>query len=292
MDIEYADPYDGQLLGADDDLVGHETLEVAEDLHRRLAIGETGSVVTGSCAIALVFFALSGLYLRWPRQALDWRTWLVPRWRQRGRPFLISLHSVAGTWVLLAYLSSALTGLWFGFDWYRKGMEGLLGVEAPARQGLPPMRERADPLPDLRAVWSAFEHETAASGWQSASFNVPPPGSTVVTMNYLVAHPPHERANNRLLLDTASGEPRGHERYADKSAGSRLAASFFPLHRGSYWGVGGVIVIGLASLTMPLFAVTGWMLYLRRRRAAPRPASSVLSGLPESPSPPVAPPPA
>lgn len=272
MDIEFADPYDGRLLAAEKDLRGHATLDFAENLHRRLAAGDAGRLVTGVSAIALVFFAASGLYLRWPRRALDWRTWLVPRWRQRGRPFLISLHSVAGTWVLPVYLVSALSGLNFAFDWYRDGAQKLLGVQAAPRVQQPFPRG-ADPLPDLRTAWAGFLRETSATGWSTASFNVPSDPGQPLMLNYLVANPPHERASNRIALDVATGALQAHERYADRKAGERLAASFFPLHRGSYWGVGGVLVVMVASLAMPVFAVTGWMQYLKRRRAQRAPSA-------------------
>jgi len=62
-----------------------------------------------------------------------------------------------------------------------------------------------------------------------------------------------------------------HERYADKAPGTRLMSSVFALHSGRFFGVPGAIVLMVASALMPLFAVTGWMLYLgrRKKRAAP-----------------------
>ena len=48
-------------------------------------------------------------------------------------------------------------------------------------------------------------------------------------------------------------------------------ASVYALHVGSYFGLPGRILLFLASLSMPLFAVTGWLLYLdrwRKKRAA------------------------
>ena len=51
----------------------------------------------------------------------------------------MSLHSVVGTWVLLIYLMSALTGLWWSFDWYRNAANTLLGV-AYGKLRLPPTR--------------------------------------------------------------------------------------------------------------------------------------------------------
>jgi sulfite reductase (NADPH) flavoprotein alpha-component len=47
----------------------------------------------------------------------------------------------------------------------------------------------------------------------------------------------------------------------------------FVLHSGSFFGVAGLVAMMMASLLMPLFAITGWQLYLQRRtkkRAARR----------------------
>ena len=40
----------------------------------------------------------------------------------------------------------------------------------------------------------------------------------------------------------------------------------FALHRGSFFGVGGIVVWMLASFAMPLFAITGWWLWYARRQ--------------------------
>lgn len=56
-----------------------------------------------------------------------------------------------------------------------------------------------------------------------------------------------------------------HDRHADKPGGARLMGSMFALHSGSFFGLSGKVLMMLASLLMPLFAVTGWLLYLDRR---------------------------
>src|SRR5690606_15069237 len=70
---------------------------------------------------------------------------------------------------------------------------------------------------------------------------------------------------NRISLD-ADGNVQQHERFADKSAAQQLLSSVYPLHTGDYFGQPGRILMLLASLAMPLFFVTGWQLYLGRRR--------------------------
>lgn len=42
--------------------------------------------------------------------------------------------------------------------------------------------------------------------------------------------------------------------------------SIFPLHTGEYFGVIGQTLMFLASLVMPLFAITGLMLYIKRNK--------------------------
>jgi sulfite reductase (NADPH) flavoprotein alpha-component len=45
----------------------------------------------------------------------------------------------------------------------------------------------------------------------------------------------------------------------------KLINSMFMLHSGSFFGAGGWALMMAASLLMPLFAITGWQLYLARR---------------------------
>jgi sulfite reductase (NADPH) flavoprotein alpha-component len=266
VDTHFADPYSGTLIGREDDLRGHDALHFLEDVHRRLAGGDIGKAITGACTVVLVFLAGSGLYLRWPRRWRNLGAWFAVRWRLRSAPFLKSLHEAIGTWLLLPYLLVALTGLWWSYEWYRNGVLSLAGTKPPARV---PMREAGTPpapVAQIDAAWSAFAKQVAETGgWSNVSFNVPAADQPLV-LSYLDADPAHERANNRLVVDLPSGAVREHERYDDKTAGGKLAASMFVLHKGSYFGPGGTIAMMLASLGMPLFAVTGWMLYLKRRR--------------------------
>ncbi|KPA97267.1 PepSY-associated TM helix domain-containing protein, partial [Pseudomonas asplenii] len=128
--LRYFDPYTGDYLG---DAVGQDFFNLMLQLHRFLAMGDTGRQITGACTLMLVFFCLSGLYLRWPRQALDWRAWLTLDWAKKGRAFNWDLHSVAGTWCLVFYLLSALTGLYWSYEWYANGLNKLMS-DSPAQQ--------------------------------------------------------------------------------------------------------------------------------------------------------------
>ena len=254
----YFDPYTGRRFEA---LRGQGFFDFTEDLHRRLVAGETGQLVTGSCAVVLVIFALSGLYLRWPRRWWHWRSWLVVEWHHRGRSFLWSLHSVIGTWVLPVYLLLALTGLWWSFDWYRDGLTRALG----GRQDAPVTLQAGPVVMDLQRVQSALY---ALPGVQDGYIDLRLPtraGQPLTARVRSSASPHHDRATDLLQLDPANGAILRHEAYAGMSSGQRVLASMFALHSGSFFGLGGRLIVMLSSLGMLLFFVTGWMLYLDRR---------------------------
>ena len=270
--MRYFDPYTGALRG---DVSGQDFFGLMLKLHRFLAIGDTGKQITGACTLILVFFCLSGLYLRWPRKALNWRAWLTLDWAKKGRSFNWDLHAVAGTWCLLFYLLFALTGLFWSYDWFREGATRLLGDGPAAGQqrkggegrGRPP-KPAADAPPlvvDYDAVWKSIQ-STAGPGLSAYNLRLPPVGKQPATVFYLLDNAEHERALNQISLDPATGKVGKVERYADKSFKAQLLTSNYALHVGSYFGLTGRILVTLASLSMPLFFVTGWLLYLDRRR--------------------------
>ncbi|USW96822.1 sulfite reductase flavoprotein subunit alpha [Pseudomonas proteolytica] len=71
---------------------------------------------------------------------------------------------------------------------------------------------------------------------------------------------------NQINLDPATGVVKSVERYGDKSLKAQLLTSIYALHVGSYFGLVGRIILTVTSLCMPLFFITGWLLYLDRRR--------------------------
>ncbi|OIN49436.1 PepSY domain-containing protein [Pseudomonas costantinii] len=262
--MRYFDPYTGDYMG---DAVGQDVLSFVLQLHRFLAIGETGRNITGACTLMLVFFCLSGLYLRWPRQVASWRAWLTLDWRKKGRSFNWDLHSVFGTWCLLFYLFSALTGLYWSYDWYNQGLTKLLS-DAPQNER---MRKRGPPpsgpapVANYDAIWSSI-YSNAGPGLIAYNIRMPAVAGQPATVYYLLKSSPHDRATNQINLDPATGEVKFHDRYASKTLKSQLLTSIYALHTGSYFGLTGRIILTVSSLLMPLFFITGWLLYLDRRR--------------------------
>jgi sulfite reductase (NADPH) flavoprotein alpha-component len=246
-------------------LRGEQFFHVVNDIHRRLAGGDIGKQIVGASVLALVVLCLSGLYLRWPNKPLQWRPWLKLDFKLKGRRFLRDLHMITATWMLLLYLLSALTGLYWSYEWYKNGLYALTGTPRPSPLKLE-HEAAATPVVQYIDQWLVVFLQASGGRFQHVTLKFPEKPDQPVELRYLAADSPHNRAFDRLLLHPISSEVLSHERYADKPAGAQLIASMYPLHTGGFFGLAGIIVLMLSSLLLPLFTVTGWQMYLDRRR--------------------------
>jgi sulfite reductase (NADPH) flavoprotein alpha-component len=268
--VRYIDPYTAQwqVGGAR----GEKFFELVEEVHRglitdRLAGEYIGRRVLDASAVLLIGMVATGLYLRWPRRTTNWRAWFVVDRRLRGRGFLYSLHAVIGTYVLPLLLLSALTGLYFAYDWYGSMLERMAGVPPVAEEQM-----QGKPLvaPDIDKVWSAFTQATATVRVGQVSLRIPKQAGEPLRIQYLDSDAPHMTAFNTIKIDPTDSQLLTHERYADKQTGARLLSSMLVIHKGSYSGIVGSLLMMLSSLSLPLFVITGWMMYLDRRRVEER----------------------
>ncbi|MGF6115303.1 sulfite reductase (NADPH) flavoprotein alpha-component [Janthinobacterium lividum] len=265
----YVHPYTGATRPA---LTGAGFFEWTESLHRWLLLPrDPGRQVAGALALCLLGLALSGLYLRWPRRPLDWRTWLTFDPALKGRSFLWNLHAVAGTWCLVVYVALTLTGIYWSYDVVRDNIDAWAGkpprmaqAQAPGKKGQS-KENKEIPAVDIGPAWSSFQQH--APGWTLASVRLPTRAGEAVQFTWLASDAPHERARSRMSILPADGTVTENEPYSQQALGSRLVNIIYPLHMGTYFGLPGRIIVTLASLGLPLFAITGWMLYLGRRKA-------------------------
>lgn len=277
-------PYNAQVLP---DVKGRKLLLLIQQIHRNLTAGEVGKQITGACALMLIYFVLSGLYLRWPKKHSA-RQWLAVKPKLKGRNFIWDLHAVVGTWVIIFYLLFACTGLYWSYDWWRSGMFKVMGVEQPKPQGHGPtpqnrgmqQNKRPDRNTDkkselqfdntqlitvLNQTWSGFNSQVGRD-YSTLTLSLPKKDDGKIELSFVDATPQHERARNQAIYNYKTGHIEKMELYEDKKLNQKIMSSMLPVHRGSFFGPIYQFVAMLASLAMPLFFVTGWMLYLKRRK--------------------------
>lgn len=280
----YVDPYDAHVLGAPR---GEEFFATVRRLHRWLLIpGDAkgwGRPITGAVALGLIVMLVSGLVLRWPRRAGSVKTWLKPNLGLSGRGLHRSLHTVIGTWVFPVYLAMTLTGLWFSFEWYKDGVVWLLSrphVTAAKMSTKPP---RPDGRAALAApigfdqAWTTFRREEGGR-FSRALLTLPAGPGAVMRIRSWGKDMTLEATRDEFRIDAVTGELVAAERYVDKTFGEKIIAAIYDIHRGAILGWPGKLVFMMAAILMPLFSVTGILLYLSRRKLR-RPAQPPLGRL-------------
>ncbi|MCW1995949.1 putative iron-regulated membrane protein [Bradyrhizobium diazoefficiens] len=271
----YVDPYDARVLGSPR---GEEFFATVRRLHRWLLIpGDAkgwGRQVTGVAALGLIVMLVSGLVLRWPRRAGSVKMWLKPNLGLSGRGLHRTLHAVIGTWVLLIYLVMTLTGLWYSFDWYKDGVAWLLSrphVAAAKMQPKMPAKaprvaavsEPARPI-GFDQAWTTFQREEG-DRFSRALLTLPAGPGTAIRIRSWGKDSTLEATRDEFRVDAATGQLVAADRYADKTFGEKIIAAVYDIHRGAILGWPGKLAFMIAAALMPLFAITGLLLYLSRR---------------------------
>ncbi|WP_050425771.1 PepSY-associated TM helix domain-containing protein [Bradyrhizobium tropiciagri] len=275
----YVDPYDGQVLGSPR---GEDFFATVRELHRWLLLPGDGNgmgrKITGTAAICLIVMLISGLVLRWPHRARSVKMWLKPNLGLRGRGLHRSLHAVIGTWVLPVYLVMTLTGLWYSFEWYKAGANWLLARPQATTAAMQPKPPRGAAAAENKSeaktetkplvfdhVWSAFLQQEN-NDYGRALLTMPAGAGTAVRVRSWSRDSALESVRDEFRIDAITGRVISSDRYADKTFGERVLAGVLDIHRGAILGWPGKLAFMLAAAMMPLFAVTGLLLYLSRRR--------------------------
>jgi sulfite reductase (NADPH) flavoprotein alpha-component len=166
-----------------------------------------------------------------------------------------------------------LTGLTWSYEWYRGGLNNLVGVNKS--QAIKQKLKRTDQAekpslvanaePDMELVWKAFRAKVPH--YQKLILLLPSAPMQSVQILYLDSFAAHPYANNRIVINGSNGTVEKHELYFDKTSAEKFMASLYALHSGHFFGLTGRLIMMFASLSLPFFAITGWIMYLQRRKS-------------------------
>jgi uncharacterized iron-regulated membrane protein len=117
----------------------------------------------------------------------------------------------------------------------------------------------------LDRVWATFLHEQG-SRFATAQLTLPTGAEAVVRIRSWARDASHPGARDEFRIDAVTGALVTSEIYADKPFGERMLSSVLDIHRGSIFGWPGKLLFMMAASLMPLLVVTGFVLYLSRRR--------------------------
>lgn len=251
------DPFTGQYLGSFwlDQAIGHELVH----LHADLMAGEIGRLVVVGFGVAAILFALSGVYLWWPRNVPALSKLRSTTFGSR-RLTAFALHSLLGLWLgpLLIYYS--ITGIATARPaWFEPAI-----VQPVALSPVSPAREAyaSDPLTVAEAVAVAAAEYPQR---RLSSLYIADGGATVATTFRAPGDLNHFYGDANVWVDRRDGTVLESFDAGQRSTPLAAGAAMHSLHAGFLFGVPGMIVTVATGIGLAAASILGFVVWWRRR---------------------------
>jgi uncharacterized iron-regulated membrane protein len=248
----YIDPATGRVL--DKAEFRNSLVGFLHRFHENLTIPQySGRSIVGWAGVGMLLLSLSGIYLWWPRNVGFLRGL---RWR-RGRAVPFNLHHLFGFWIAIPLAVVSATGIYLGFP--QQG-RALLSSVAP----LTPPQRGAFNAPLLESprigVDRAMEiAQAGVAGSRAAAIFLPSRQSHAWRVQL--------RSGDSEVLTTVMVDDRsGGLSPVVPQSGDTAAQWIRWIHEGSHSGALWKFLVFLCGVLPTVFAVTGTMIWLRRRK--------------------------
>ena len=271
------DPVSLEILGTEQAMTGW--VRFFHDLHGHLFIpGGLGRELVGWLGVALLVLGCSGLYLWWPR-AGQWKAAFTVHRTARGVRFNRELHGAVGIWSLVLFMLVNFTGVYLAFPqqisaavnavWPGRDMRAaMFQARVEPMRGTAPMgiddavalaRSKVPDARFLNAFLSIRPDQATRIGLIRAGHSDGAPIVTVIVDPF-----------RKSIVDVFDPQTM--------ATGERIIAWQRALHYGIGLGGGYKFLIFVAGVIIPVFAVTGflmWWLKRRNRRAGERAKAAI-----------------
>lgn len=232
-------------------------------LHVAFMVPEYGGrSIGGWFGVGLVLLLVIGIPIWWPRQG-SWKEAATIDRRLSGWSLQRSIHGAVGAWSVIVLLVLALTGVVLAFP---ATSRGLLGLEAggPPRAGN--SRAVAD-IADMDAVLDA-----ASRTVPDARVVMVMPGARNEPVRVAMATTDGALGRIMLQIEPASLKIVSVQDARTAPAADRTYRWMHDIHEGMGLGLPWRLLVILAGIALPVFAVTGPLMWwlVRRGRAARR----------------------
>lgn len=261
-------PYTGELLPS---IRGKMFFTYARYIHLDLLLGKViGKNIVAISTIVLIILSISGLYLYAKPLIHNFKSAMKINFSSNGKRLYYKLHTVFGIYFLVAFLIMSLSGLFWSYDWFKKGVYSLANVEMPPSRvvstNVTPKKRENNPL-NMEQTLKALEIFENSINNNYHEFTIRKNrNSDTFKVSYLEKNYSHSKAFNTMDVNPIKNEIASHEKYEDLKIGEKVINSMLPIHSGEFFGSFFQIIFLIASLSLSMFAITGFLLYKKTRK--------------------------
>jgi uncharacterized iron-regulated membrane protein len=259
--VATVDPYTGRVLASPRENTATFTGWMLE-LHYMFFADHAGMLVTGVLAVLLCGLGITGVWL----YRDFWRNLFRLRWRASARIFFSDLHKAVGIASVAFNLLLGFTGAYWNFthvigEW----------IEGEHEQPVVTGRMYADQI-SLDAL--VAEGARRIPGFRANFISLPSEPKAGFTLWGRVAsgNPLRGSYGSTVTFDAQSGDFEAASNINEAGWWKQFVDMFEPLHFGSFGGWPVKIIWCLAGLAPGLLALSGTMIWWKRRKAS-RPGS-------------------
>jgi uncharacterized iron-regulated membrane protein len=268
-DIVFLNPYSGDVLKVKD--MESDFFHFILDGHFYLWLPpEIGQPVVASFTLVFVVMLISGLVLWWPKNKKASKQRFSIKWNARWRRKNYDLHNVMGFYGLAIALVLGLTGLVWGFEWFAQavytgtgGEKSLVYLE-PASDTT---RSSTSSVIAIDAIWDVMRKEYPRA--EAIEVHIPETNESPIAANANPDKDTYWQADYRYFDQYSLKElsvDHIYGRLATASGADKLIRMNYDIHTGAIIGLPGKILAFMASLIVATLPITGFLIWLGRRK--------------------------
>jgi len=234
-----------------------------------------GSPVVGSACIIFVITMITGLIwwypTKWTKKAV--KDSFTVKWRAKWKRLNIDIHNVIGLYSVLFVLALTLSGIFFSFEWFKKGAYQVLTWKTLSEK-------RIDAVSDTTVGQARFAHQEDVvwhklirkydGSFGSIAINIPVKASSAyeTTVYFGDGTLLYNRAVNffdRKTLQVLPPVMQHDQPYEKLSAGEKLFRMNFDIHTGQILGLPTKILAFFACMIGASMPITGFIIWYNRK---------------------------
>lgn len=232
--------------------------------HENLTLQQySGRQIVGWAGLGMLTLSLTGIWLWWPRNVRSLGALLRGlRWTRSSR-FTFNLHHLLGFWIAIPLAVVSFTGIYLSFPQTARSAMSSVATMNPqgARGGFGEVARQTTLSADA-ALDLALKAEPGAR--PTALFLPTQPRGERGIAAWRIQM---ERRSSGEIVTVMVDDPSGKTRVIAPQSGDRAASWMRWLHEGSHSGPVWTAIVFLTGVFPTIFAVTGIIMWLRKRSA-------------------------
>lgn len=268
----YINPYSGEVLKVKDEFA--DIFRIILDGHFYLWLPpEIGQPLVASVTLIFFVMLISGIVLWWPKNSKGVNKKFNIKWSGAWRRKNYDLHSVLGFYISWLALIFVVTGLVWGFLWFRDGLYKITsGGKEFVEYYEPPSDTTAivsSDIPVIDKVWMKMVKEYPQADWievhppinaiASIAANANPDASTYWKTDY--------RYFDQYTMAELSVD-HVWNRLHEATTADLLMRMNYDIHVGAILGLPGKLLAFMISLMIASLPITGMVVWYGRKKKA------------------------